>query len=348
MSHWEVRALTDHTLVEAPNWLLAVSQALPELGHADASIADLVCDIQVDGVVRIYDPAGTLALLVREIPPEGVDRPRHVEPAGVQATGPVAPTEAEEASDGAFVTSEDSEDYEASEDSEAGAGGAELTWQDPAAPPTLELPPPSNLPTAAQEFSRPVPSLAEGGSTFDDEDLAFFGSFEGREEDEGPPADLTEELFLSSSSIGDAEDLESAAAEALAVLKGVVEAESGAVLYANINDTGLRFVAAVGPEADQLDGVQVPFGEGIAGFVYDTGASLIVHEARHDPRHHGEVDAQTGYRTSSILAASVRDVDGTIHGCIELLNPPERFRDWHLDAAKTVASALAEEIRVRF
>ena len=341
MSQWEVRALTQQVVVEAPNWLMAVSQALPGLGHAGASMSDLVCDIQVDGVVRIFDPRSDLALLVRVLSEGSLDRPHHAEPVGVAAVGVGV------AAVGAELERFD-EVSAAEELSEEPAGPAEETWQGSEALSTLELPPPSNLPAAAQEFSRPIPSLGEGAEGFDDDDLAFFESLDERSGLESAPEGIAERLFMETSSIGDASDLPGAARAALDVLLGVVEAEAGAVLFANLNDTGLRFLAAVGPEAAQLEAVAVPFGEGIAGFVHDTGASLLVLDAAHDPRHHGDVDDRTGYRTASLLAAAIRDVDGTIHGCIELLNPPRRFEAWQLDAAKSVAAALAEEIRVRF
>lgn len=161
---------------------------------------------------------------------------------------------------------------------------------------------------------------------------------------EAPP-DLAEQLFDKEMEIAEATSLEEASERALAILKSFVSAESGCVLYAGVNDTGLRFLAASGPASSDVKDVIVPFGQGIAGFSYDTGMSLVVQDASHDQRHYQGVDKKTGYHTASVLAASLQDLDGDIHGCLELINPPTRFEAWHLDAATTVAHSLAEFMR---
>lgn len=326
MPSWEVRSLTGRAVVDSPNWLMAVTRGLPQLGHVDRVLSDLVCDIQQDGVVQIYDPGSDLALLVRQLP-EAQDAPVAVEPIGAVAVGPSA--------DG----DEDVDDDES-------AVVDDTTPEPSSAPASLQLPPPM-VGAAAAEFSIPIPRVDSRNDSFDDSDLRFFADVEQQVGSDGPPEDLAERLFDEGGDIANTDDPAEAAAAVLRILQGVVSAESGAVLYANINDTGLRFLAATGPTAATLATIQVPFGHGIAGWVHDNGASLIVQDAASDHRHHRDVDDRTGYSTGAILAVPVRDLEGTIHGCIELLNPPERFVAWHLDAAKTVAAALAEELRVR-
>ena len=326
MPSWEVRSLTGCAVVDAPNWLMAVTQGLPELGHADRALSDLVCDIQQDGVVQIYDPGSDLALLVRQLP-EPRDVPVAVEPIGAVAVGPAADC-GEDVEDDASTIFED----KAPEPS--------------AVPANLHLPPPM-VGAAGAAFSIPIPLVDSRNDSFNDADLSFFANVGQQVDSDGPPEDLAERLFEEGGDIANTNDPAEAAAAVLRSLQGVVAAESGAVLYANINDTGLRFLAATGPTAATLATIQVPFGHGIAGWVHDNGASLIVQDAASDHRHHRDVDDRTGYSTGAILAVPVRDLEGTIHGCIELLNPPERFVAWHLDAAKTVAAALAEELRVR-
>ena len=61
-------------------------------------------------------------------------------------------------------------------------------------------------------------------------------------------------------------------------------------------------------------------GEGIAGWVAQTGKSINVTDAYRDPRFNPEFDAKTGYTTSSILCQSVRNQEGEIIGVVEVLN----------------------------
>ncbi len=171
-----------------------------------------------------------------------------------------------------------------------------------------------------------------------------------RDEDElQPPGpdDMAERLFDLGMDIAAAPDLETASLMALQILADVVPTESAAVLLVDPDRNALRFSAATGPYADRARTLLVPLGVGIGGFVVSTGRSIIVQDAGTDPRRFAEADEATGYTTRSILAAALVDADGQVLGCIELINSPEPFLDWHLDAACSIASALAEAVSIR-
>jgi Nif-specific regulatory protein len=59
---------------------------------------------------------------------------------------------------------------------------------------------------------------------------------------------------------------------------------------------------------------------GIAGAVALTGETIRVDNAQQDPRFYREIDLQTGYRTTSLLAVPLRKHDGEIIGAFEVLN----------------------------
>jgi hypothetical protein len=161
------------------------------------------------------------------------------------------------------------------------------------------------------------------------------------------PEDMAERLFDLGMDIAAAPDIETASLLALGILQDVVPCESTAVLLVDPMQNALRFAAATGPYADRARTILVPLGVGIAGFAVSTGRSLIVQDAASDPRRYAEADASTGYSTRSMLAAALVDSDGEVLGCIELLNPPDAFLDWHLDAACSIASALTEAVSIR-
>jgi adenylate cyclase len=59
---------------------------------------------------------------------------------------------------------------------------------------------------------------------------------------------------------------------------------------------------------------------GIAGAVFQTGVGEIVHDAYADPRFHRNVDEQTGYATTSLACAPIKNAKGDTIGVAEMLN----------------------------
>ncbi len=165
-------------------------------------------------------------------------------------------------------------------------------------------------------------------------------------EDDRPP-ELVEDLFDRCFDLSFEPHIGGACRKALEILRDFVPAEAGAVIYGSLASRELCFAAAFGPAAGALRGRTLPLDAGIAGFVHQRGVSLVVNDVRADSRHDPSVDKASGYRTESILAASVRDDDGSSFGCIELLNPPVRFQDWHLEATLVVARSLAQFVASR-
>jgi adenylate cyclase len=59
---------------------------------------------------------------------------------------------------------------------------------------------------------------------------------------------------------------------------------------------------------------------GIAGAVFHGGVGEIVHDAYADARFHRDVDEQTGYTTTSLICAPIRNAKGSTIGVAEVLN----------------------------
>lgn len=59
---------------------------------------------------------------------------------------------------------------------------------------------------------------------------------------------------------------------------------------------------------------------GIAGAVFQSGETLVIHDAYDDPRFNPAIDSQTGYKTQSILCVPVRTRLGDTIGVAEVLN----------------------------
>jgi len=66
--------------------------------------------------------------------------------------------------------------------------------------------------------------------------------------------------------------------------------------------------------------IRLPLGQGLAGYVAQTGEVIILDDAYSDPRFNREVDRKSGYRTKSILTTPMRDKEGKVIGVFQLLN----------------------------
>jgi signal transduction protein with GAF and PtsI domain len=95
--------------------------------------------------------------------------------------------------------------------------------------------------------------------------------------------------------------------EAVSVF-GVDEATQEVVLY-----------YADSPDADQVIGLRMPFGQGVVGWVIRYNEDLLVPSTCVDPRFFSGVDQQTGYVTRCILCAPIARA-GQAVGAIEALN----------------------------
>jgi len=82
----------------------------------------------------------------------------------------------------------------------------------------------------------------------------------------------------------------------------------------------LVFRVAVGEAAEQIVGIRLKPGQGVAGWVAQTGQPALVPVARQDPRFYDGVDKATGFRTGTLIAVPIRLGDAVI-GVVEAINP---------------------------
>jgi NtrC-family two-component system sensor histidine kinase KinB len=103
-----------------------------------------------------------------------------------------------------------------------------------------------------------------------------------------------------------------------------VEAVSVALLD---DETGeLVFRVAVGEAASEVVGMRLAPGQGVAGWVAQTGEPSLVPVAHKDERFYSGVDDRTGFHTHSLLAVPIT-VEGRTIGVVEVLNPVAGYFD---------------------
>ncbi len=123
----------------------------------------------------------------------------------------------------------------------------------------------------------------------------------------------------------------------------IMDAER-ATLYL-VSDGGDELVSKV-TQGGQVQEIRLKLGEGIAGWVARSGATVNIPDAYADPRFQKEVDQRTGFRTRSILCMPMPNHQGRIIGVLQVLNKRERpfdADDESLLAAVAAHSGIAIE-----
>ncbi len=100
----------------------------------------------------------------------------------------------------------------------------------------------------------------------------------------------------------------------------------------------LRFEIAVGHSAESLKGSRLKIGEGIAGWVAQSGESVLLEDARADQRFCSRFDEASRFTTRSIICVPMI-IGGRVVGVIELINRMEEmvFTDLDMRALETLA-----------
>jgi len=140
-------------------------------------------------------------------------------------------------------------------------------------------------------------------------------------------------------------DLEQVLMRVMAKTNELLGAEAGSVVLSSEDQQELVFHTSVGGRADVVKGLRLRAGEGIVGWVISHGESLVVRDLSDDPRHYARVDAESGYKTRSILCVPLV-AKGTVIGAIEVLNKidgPFDVGDLRMMEALALSAATAIE-----
>lgn len=102
----------------------------------------------------------------------------------------------------------------------------------------------------------------------------------------------------------------------LEVITQLLDAERGTIFLT----TGDGFLESHIAEGGSIGTIRLAMGQGIAGWVAQTGETLNLPDAYADPRFNQAFDLRSGFRTRSILCVPMHDHVGAILGVIQLLN----------------------------
>ncbi len=138
-------------------------------------------------------------------------------------------------------------------------------------------------------------------------------------------------------------DLDSVLSLVMEKAQAVMEAEASSVMLINEKTGMLEWEVALGEVGTQvMQKIQLRVGEGIAGWVAQSGQPLIVPDVSKEPRFSNRSDEATGFKTRSILAAPLKVKDRII-GVAEVINPlhGKAFTEDDLDLFSTFSRQVA-------
>jgi diguanylate cyclase (GGDEF)-like protein len=105
----------------------------------------------------------------------------------------------------------------------------------------------------------------------------------------------------------------------MAKIQTLIPSEAWSMLMVDEERQELTFELTLGETGHDLSSLRVKMGEGIAGWVAQTGKPAIVNDAAEDPRFARRFDSQTNFQTRSILCAPLISRGRTI-GVVQVIN----------------------------
>lgn len=126
----------------------------------------------------------------------------------------------------------------------------------------------------------------------------------------------------------------------------VIAARGGALLLVDEEKEELVFEVAIGSEAEELAGLRLPLGHGIAGLVAVSGQPMAVSDAESDPRVASDVARTIGYVPQALLCVPMT-YDDRVIGVLELVDKEDgtSFTGSDMDSLMLFANQAAVAIR---
>jgi signal transduction protein with GAF and PtsI domain len=141
------------------------------------------------------------------------------------------------------------------------------------------------------------------------------------------------------------DDLSRALTQAMFHVVDIFGSQAGSLLLVDEQTQELRFEVMVGEHVAPLRPIRIKVGQGICGWVAETGQPLLVPDVSKEPRFYAEADRLTGFKTRSILCVPILAQGRTI-GVIEVINKADgsSFTSWDRRVLVTIATMVGAAI----
>jgi len=125
-------------------------------------------------------------------------------------------------------------------------------------------------------------------------------------------------------------------------ISDLLQPDTWSLLMLDESAQELHFEIAIGAGADKLKDVKLKVGEGIAGWVAQTGEPVLVEDVKRDPRFTSRIDEVTQTDTRSVVCVPIKGKEKVL-GVIELVNclGRESFRMEDIPILKSLADYAA-------
>jgi sigma-B regulation protein RsbU (phosphoserine phosphatase) len=122
----------------------------------------------------------------------------------------------------------------------------------------------------------------------------------------------------------------------------VTEAEASSVILVDPEKGALFFEVALGEKGDEIREIRLNMGEGIAGWVAQTGESVKIDDASRDSRWSSKVANRVDYPTRNLMCVPIMS-KGAIIGVLQVLNKRggKHFSDKDLRLLQSIAPPTA-------
>ena len=99
----------------------------------------------------------------------------------------------------------------------------------------------------------------------------------------------------------------------------MMQAKASSLLLLDQKTKKLYFKVATGEKKEEVMKYEVSLGQGIAGFVAETGEPLLVTDVKKDNRWFKEISESIGFQTRSIACVPMK-ADGKVVGVVEIID----------------------------
>jgi Nif-specific regulatory protein len=99
----------------------------------------------------------------------------------------------------------------------------------------------------------------------------------------------------------------------------MMDAKASSLLLLDPKTKKLYFKVATGEKKEDVKRFEIELGQGIAGYVAQTGESLLIPDVSEDPRWYKEISESIGFRTRSIACVPLKVMDEII-GVVEIID----------------------------
>jgi PAS domain S-box-containing protein len=157
-------------------------------------------------------------------------------------------------------------------------------------------------------------------------------------------AEVMEALAQSTASITASLDLREVLDRILEQVTQLLKVEATSLGLVDQTSGEIVFHAAIGSGGEDIVGMRIKPGQGIAGWVAQSAEAVIVPETKKDPRHFSKIDQQIGFETRAIAAVPIL-LEGQVIGVIEAINPKTSFTPGDLTVLKGIGSLAGTAIQ---